>query len=289
MVDPAVVDDHGVAPEGLPLDDDYAGPRNLPVEKVLSADGTAIAFERSGSGPAVVVIGGGLNDRAMFTPFASILSEHFTVFNYDRRGRGDSEYGDPEQYTIDREVEDLAAVIEATGEPTAVFANCTGGMIAIRAAAAGVPMSKLGLYEPPYNSPKATPEQVTQLKELIAEDRRDETVTLFAKDIVRFMNDETLDHFKQHPAWQAFVSMSPSTIYDTVISTEHNSIPLESLPQVKVPTLIVRGEDSSAPIKDACLTLSEEIPGARLITLEGEGHLFNQKTGAPLMVEFFGS
>ncbi|SCL34478.1 Pimeloyl-ACP methyl ester carboxylesterase [Micromonospora nigra] len=287
MVDTAAAEDHGVAPDGLPLTDDYAGPRDLPVETVVSADGTVIAYEKSGSGPPVVVIGGGLNDRAMFTPFAQLMSEHFTVYNYDRRGRGDSEYGDPERFTMDREVEDLAAVIAVTGEPTAVFANCTGGMIAIYAAAHGVPMSKLGLYEPPYNSPKATPAQIAQLKQFIEEDRREEAVTLFARDMVRFITEETLENFKQHPAWQAFKSMAPSALYDAVISVDHNAIPHGLLPKVEVPTLILSGCDSSAAIQAACVTLSQEIPNARLIRLEGEGHLFNQKVGAPLMAEFF--
>src|SRR4051812_41240828 len=197
MTDTATVDDHGVAPEGLPLTDDYAGPRDLPLQYVVSADGTRIAYEVSGDGPAVVIIGGGLNDRAMFTPFAQLLSPHFTVYNYDRRGRGDSEYGNPEHFSMEREIEDLAAVIAATGEPTSVFANCTGGMIAISAATAGVPMKKLGLYEPPYDSPRATAAQIALLKHFIVEDRRDDAVTLFARDMVRFVTPETLDHFKQ--------------------------------------------------------------------------------------------
>ena len=289
MVDTATAEDHGVAPDGLPLTDDYAGPRNLPMETVTSADGTVIAYEKSGSGPPVVVIGGGLNDRAMFTPFATLMSEHFTVYNYDRRGRGGSGYGDPEQFSIEREIEDLAAVIAATGEPTSVFANCTGGMIAICAAAAGVPVLKLGLYEPPYDSPKATPEQIAQLRQFIAEDRREEAVTLFAKDMVRFITDETLENFKQHPAWQAFESMAPSAIYDAIISVDHNSVPFSILPKVTVPTLILSGRDSSAAIQNACGTLAEKLPDARIVRLEGEGHLFNQQTGAPLFAEFFAS
>ncbi|MEV4555552.1 alpha/beta hydrolase [Kitasatospora sp. NPDC049285] len=280
-------EDHGVAPEGLPLDDDYMGPRDLEVRTVRSADGTTIAYEKSGSGPAVVVIGGGLNDRAMFTPFATLLSDHFTVYNYDRRGRGDSEYGDPEQFSMQKEIEDLAAVIAETGEPTSVFANCTGGMIAIEAAAQGVPMAKLGLYEPPYNSPKATPEQIAQLKVYIEEDRREEAVTIFAKDMVRFITEDRLDYFKQHPAWAAFESMAPSALYDAIISVEYNDVPHAILPKVQVPTLILTGTDSSAAIRNACAEVSKEIPGAKLIVMEGEGHLFNQKSGAPVYTEFF--
>jgi len=93
--------------------------------------------------------------------------------------------------------------------------------------------------------------------------------------------------FKQHPAWKAFESMVPSTVYDAVISEQHSSIPSEILPDVTVPTLILSGMDSATSIQQACIILSEEIPDAELIRLEGEGHLFNQKVGAPLMAEFF--
>ena len=194
---------------------------------------------------------------------------------------------DPAEYTIQKEIEDLAAVIAATGEPTAVFANCTGGMIAVRAAAQGVPMSKLGLYEPPYDSPKPTAEQLDLLKQYIEEDRREEAVTIFARDIVRFITPETLDHFKQHPAWAAFESMVPSAYYDAILSLDHNAVPHEVLPQVDVPTLILTGTESTAAIRNACTVLSEGIAGAQLIVMEGEGHLFNQKSGAPVYAEFF--
>lgn len=291
MVEPAAVADDGVhgRVDGLPLGDDYEGPRDLVVEKVVSADGTTIAYEKCGSGPPVVVIGGGLNDRAMFTPLAQIMSERFTVYNYDRRGRGDSGYGDPDQWTIDREVEDLVAVLDAVGEPSHVFANCTGGMIAILAAAAGVPMVKLGLYEPPYWSLAATAEQLATLKQVIAEDRRDEAVTIFGRDIVRFMSDETLERFKQHPAWRAFQSMAPSTYYDGIISKDHTQIPFEELPKITVPTLVMRGDEGERGIHDACARIAEEIPQATLVTKEGYNHLFDQKAWTPLLMEFFES
>ncbi|MEU7474276.1 alpha/beta fold hydrolase [Streptomyces sp. NPDC044984] len=288
MVDPAATAEAGVVGDGLPLGEDYAGPRDLPVETVVSADGTTIAYEKSGSGPPVVIIGGGLNDKAMFTPLAQSLSRRFTVFNYDRRGRGGSDHGDPEQYTIDREVEDLVAVLDAVGEPGHVFANCSGGMIAIHAAAAGVPMAKLGLYEPPYSSPPLNGDEVDRLKRLVAEDRREEAVTLFGKEIVKFMTDETLERFKQHPAWQAFESMAPSCVYDAIINDRYGSIPHTLLPKIAVETLVLSGSESAPWIQEACVTLSEEIPRARLLRIEGEGHLFNQQTGAPLLVEFFG-
>lgn len=287
MVEPAV--DVDAAPPGLPLAPDYAGEHHSAVKKAISADGTAIAYEVTGTGPAVVVIGGGLNDRVMFTPFVTMMSEHFTIYNYDRRGRGDSDYGDPDNYTIQREVEDLAAVIEAADEPCSVFANCTGAIIAIHAAAAGVPMEKLGMYEPPYSYPSITPDQMRRLRELIAEGRREETVILFGTEVVGFLSPDTVESFKKHPVWQAFISMAPSCVYDAVISEQHSTIPFHLLPQVRVPTLILSGCESPLPIQEACQTLADEIPDAKLIRLEGEGHLLNQQVGTPLFAQFLQS
>jgi pimeloyl-ACP methyl ester carboxylesterase len=292
MVNPTrSVEDHGIAPDDLGLENDYAGSRDLPVETVVSADGTPIAYELSGSGPPVVVIGGGLNDRAMFYPFSNLMSQNFTVYNCDRRGRGDSGYGNPDTYTIYREVEDLAAVadavINATGERPSVFANCTGGQIALLAAAQGVPIKKLGLYEPPYWSRPAKPEELDHLQRLIAEDRREEVVSFFGLRIVGFLTEDTLEGFKQHPAWKAFEANSPSTYYDAIISKDHTEIPYEELRKITVPTFLIRGDSTSEGIFEACAKVVAEMPDARLLTMEGAGHVYDQKRVAPLMTEFF--
>jgi pimeloyl-ACP methyl ester carboxylesterase len=285
MVDQATVD----SGEELPLSEDYEGARDLPVEFVVSADGTKIAYEKVGSGPPVVVVGAGLNDRAMFTPLATIVSQRFTVYNYDRRGRGDSDTGDPQQWTIQREIEDLAAVLDAVGEPSHVFANCTGGMIAILAAASGVPMATLSLYEPPYWSPTTTDQQLRDLKQCIAEDRADDAVTIFARDIVGFITDDSLEEFKQHPAWSAFQTMVPSTYYDAMINRHHLQIPYQELPKITVPTLVMRGDEGPQEIRDACARIAQEIPQATLLTMSGHGHLFNQKAWSPMLMAFLES
>jgi pimeloyl-ACP methyl ester carboxylesterase len=276
-----------IAADGLPLGDDYAGPRDLAVHRVRSADGTAIAYEVSGDGPPLVIIGGGMNDRAMFTPLATIMSERYTTYNYDRRGRGDSEYGDPTRYTLDREVDDLAAVLAVVGEPAYVFANCTGGMIAVLAAAAGMPMLKLGMFEPPYGGQAASAGQVEELNQLILADKRDEVVAYFSMNVVRFMTAETVETFKRHPAWRAFVSMAPSTYYDAVISRDHTAIPFDELRQIAVPSLIMSGGESPRYVQDVCQTMADTIPDARFQALQGMGHLFDQKAGAPPLLEFF--
>ncbi|MER6910140.1 alpha/beta hydrolase [Streptomyces sp. NPDC000594] len=269
------------------LDADYGDARDCPMETAVSADGTVIAYERYGSGPPVVVIGGGLNDRAMFTPLSTIMSERFTVYTYDRRGRGDSGEGDPGRWTIDREIEDLAAILDAVGEPSHVFANCTGGMIAVLAAAGGLPMLRLGLYEPPYWSSPTTAEQVSTLRRLIDEDRREEVVTLFSRDIVGFLDDESIEKFKTHPAWAAFQTMTRSTYYDALINRDHLALPYDALHRIGVPTLVMRGDEGQRVIHDACARIAEEVPGAELVTMHGYDHLFDQKAGAPLLMEFF--
>ncbi|MFC9255797.1 alpha/beta fold hydrolase [Amycolatopsis thailandensis] len=266
---------------------DYAEHESV-LQKAVSADGTLIAYEQFGeTGPAVVVVGAGLNDRAMFTPLATAMSERFRVFNYDRRGRGESGNGDPDQWTIQLEIDDLRAVLEAVGEPCHVFANCTGGVIALLAAAGGAPMVKLALYEPPYWSETATAEQVAKLKQLIAEDRREEVVTIFARDVVGFIKDENIEHFKSHPAWKAFESMAPSTYYDAMISKDHLDIPYEEIRKITVPTLLMRGDDGIKEIHDACARIAEEIPRGELLTREGFDHLFDQKAWAPTLMEYF--
>ncbi|MEV8506967.1 alpha/beta hydrolase [Actinoplanes sp. NPDC051475] len=289
MQEPRTPEGAGVTLEGLDtvLDDDYDAPSTGRLEFVTSADGTRIAVDVSGSGPAVMVIGGGLNDRFMFGAFAQMLSEQFTVYNYDRRGRGDSGYGDPDQYTIEREIDDLRAVVELAGEPALVFANCTGGIIAVHAAASGVPIAKLAMYEPPYNYPKITPDQMARLKQLLVEDRREEAVTLFGLEVVGFLTPETLDNFKQHPAWKGFEANARSTLYDSIIDADHSSIPFDLLPKITVPTFILCGAETAASIRDAMVTLSEEIADAELVFLEGEVHVPDQRKCAPLVTNFF--
>jgi pimeloyl-ACP methyl ester carboxylesterase len=280
----------GATEEGLPdLPQDYAGSRNLPIQTLLSSDGTTIAYEVSGSGPPVVMIGGGLNDRAMFAPMAQALSEHFTVYNYDRRGRGDSGYGNPDEYTIQIEVDDLAAVIAVSGEPALVFGNCTGGIIAVHAAASGVPMAKLALYEPPYLYPKVTPEQMARLKQLLAEDRREEAVTLFGIEIVGFIDPDALEKFKLHPAWKAFEANALSTLYDSIIDDLHSAIPYDLLPKVTAPTILICGDATASSIQQACEILSQELPDASLLMLQGESHIIDQMKSAPLVMDFFQS
>lgn len=270
----------------LPLEDDYAAGPGLPVEYVTSADGARIAFERSGTGRPVVIVGGGLNDRAMFRPMAGILSQRSTVVNYDRRGRGDSDLGDPDAWTLATEVEDLRAVIDAVGEPCDVFGNCTGAMVAIEGAAAGLDIRRMALYEPPYRSPEATTEQLVAIRALIDEGRRGEIVELFGRDVVGFISPEKMEYFKAHPAWAAFESMAFSAYYDAIISRDHTAVPFAKLPDVTVPTVVMRGDVGDGGIHAACEQLADALPDAQLLTMRGCDHLLDQAAWSPYVMAF---
>jgi pimeloyl-ACP methyl ester carboxylesterase len=156
-----------------------------PMETVRSADGTEIAFDRLGSGPPVVLVCGGSVDRSDDAPLAELLSADLTVFNYDRRGRGDS--GDTQPYAIEREVEDIGAVIEAAGGRANLWGSSSGAVLALIATARGVPVSKLALWEPPFipeGVPKPPEDQVAQYERMIAEDRRGDAVEYFMSKVV---------------------------------------------------------------------------------------------------------
>ncbi|MFC3451329.1 alpha/beta fold hydrolase [Amycolatopsis speibonae] len=270
------------------LDNIGFGTRGLVLEHVTSADGTRIAFEKSGEGPPVIILGGGLNEKAMFADLAELLSEDFTVYNYDRRGRGNSEdNGGLSGYTVDREVEDLAAVLAAAGPEAAIFANCTGGLIAMQAAAKGVPMGKMALYEPTYGGHQLPESYMDDLERMVAADHRTDAVALFLKENVRF-SSETIEGFKSLPIWPSFEAMAPTTLYDSILDANHESVPFDQLPGIGVPTLVIGGRESPSWLIDNCHALADGLPNGQYVCMN-EGHLFNQKAGAPLLTVFFRS
>jgi pimeloyl-ACP methyl ester carboxylesterase len=266
------------------------GSRGLPVETVVSADGTSIAYERSGDGPPLVLIGGGLNEKATFGTFSELLSEHFTVINYDRRGRGHSGDGDRNRYAIDLEVEDLAAVLAVAGGPCYVFANCTGGMIAIRGVADGLPVTKLALYEPPFAAddgtrPTVAEDYLDRLTALIDAGRYEDAVVLFEQESVG-LSDENIAQFQQHPAWPALVALAPTLIYDNIIGGD-GAIPLDLVAKIDIPVLVIDGGDSPPWQRHACEDLARELADARHLRMPGQSHIMNKQAATPILTEFF--
>jgi pimeloyl-ACP methyl ester carboxylesterase len=155
------------------------------MDTVTSKDGTTIAFDRLGDGPPVILVCGGSTDRMANAPLAELLAEHFTVFNYDRRGRGDS--GDAAPYAVEREVEDLDAVIDAAGRSAFVYGTSSGGALALEAAASGLAITKLAIWEPPFSldeSSRPPADQVQRYNEMISAGHRGDAVEYFMTKVV---------------------------------------------------------------------------------------------------------
>src|SRR5215470_16121283 len=188
------------------------------METVSSTDGTVIAYEIRGDGPPVVLVGGGFNDRNSPADLAEALSTRFTVATYDRRGRGDS--GDTAPYTVDREIEDLAAVIAAVGAPALVYGNSSGGVLALRAAAAGVPIGRLAILEPPFrvDGTAALPERyVETLEELTSDGRMADAIEYFLTQAVG-LPPQAVEQTRRSPAWPGMQRMAPTLVYDAHVT-----------------------------------------------------------------------
>jgi pimeloyl-ACP methyl ester carboxylesterase len=264
------------------------------METVTSRDGTTIAFDRLGAGPAVIPVGGALSTRShpAVRELAERLAQNFTVLNYDRRGRGDS--GDTTPYAVTREIEDLAALIEVVGGKANLCGFSSGAVLALDAANAlpgGV--EKLTLYEPPFivddSRPPVPDDFLAQLNALIAEGRRGEAVEFFLTTAVR-VPAEVLAAMKDDPSWPALEDVAHTLAYDSTIVGETMSgkpLPADRWAAVTAPTLVIVGGESEAFFHNGAQALVEILPNAQLRTLEGQAHNVAAEAIAPLLVEFF--
>ena len=259
------------------------------VHTVKSSDGTVIAYDRVGEGPPVVLVCGGLNQRVMYQKLVDQLSDRYTVLNYDRRGRGDSGDGDPEQYTMELELDDLAAVIGEADQPPYVIANCTGSILTAHAAANGVPMAKIAMYEPPYvvggGKPPVPEDLLARLKELVAAGRNDDAVVLFQIEAVG-NSPEFVERFRQHPAWPLFAGLANTLPYEHVIYGD-GSVPEDVMRKVRVPTLVMEGDTSPIWQRNACELVAELIPDSQRLIFPGAGHVMPVGEVGKPATEFF--
>jgi pimeloyl-ACP methyl ester carboxylesterase len=232
---------------------------------VTSRDGTRIAFDQSGEGPAIILVVGAFNDRATGAPLARALERQFTVFNYDRRGRGES--GDTAPYANEREIEDLEALIAQAGGSAGVFGYSSGALLALRAPAQGLAISRLAVYDPPPTGGQAG-QLAPQLTELIADGRRGEAVELFQAEAVGLPR-AVVAQMRNAPFRPALEKMAHTLVYDSKILGE---LPAGLLASVRIPTLVIDGEQSHPVLRQAAQSLAEALPEGRYRTLEGQGH-----------------
>ena len=256
--------------------------------KAISQDGTPIVYDVSGSGPPLVVVNGALGYRSFSyaRALAAELAKGFTVVNYDRRGRGDS--GDTKPYAVQREVEDLAALAGEVGEAPFVFGLSSGGALALEAAASGVRMRKLAVYEPPYmiGNPKGRPppDYEERMTRLIAEDRRDDAVKFFMRTVgVPGLVVAVMPLF---PFWKGLRAVAHTLPYDAAVMAGFD-LPRERFAGIGVPTLAATGQKSPPMLQIAAAAVAQVVPGARQRTLPGQNHGVKPSAIAPVLKEFF--
>ncbi|MGZ3675939.1 MAG: alpha/beta fold hydrolase [Ktedonobacterales bacterium] len=263
------------------------------MQTVTSRDGTTIAFDRLGARPAVILVGGAFEQRAMDSEtaqLAPLLVEHFSVFHYDRRGRGEST--DTQPYAVQREIEDVDALITAAGGSAFVFGISSGAALALEAALKlGDKVKKLAMYEPPYNSDDTARqtwrEFRKQLAETLAAGRRGDAIGLFM--MLLGMPAGHLDGMRQHPMWPMWEAVAPTIAYAAAVLGDDASVPTEKAARVAIPTLIMDGSESYPFMHVTAQALASVIPNAELHTLEGQTHEVAVGVLAPMLVEFFNS
>jgi pimeloyl-ACP methyl ester carboxylesterase len=292
--------------------------------RVRSGDGTTIAFERSGAGSPVIVVGGAFNDRTTAAPLAAALAATLTaqredrsllgpgasarserseprsreprpaqsqagltVYAYDRRGRGDS--GDTAPYAVDREVEDLQALIAEAGGAAGLYGVSSGAILAIEAAAAGIGVSQLALFEPPFTVDDSRPHHdsaiSTELAELTSAGRRREAVELFMRKAVG-LPDELVAQVRESPMWPELEKLAHTLPYDTTI-TGDGTVPARLLASITVPTIVIGSEGSPPWLRSAVRAVAEALPHARRRSLAGEYHEVPPDVLGPVLTEFF--
>ncbi|MFF1925286.1 alpha/beta fold hydrolase [Streptomyces sp. NPDC058221] len=256
------------------------------MDKILSRDGTLIAYRRRGEGPPVIVVGGALGTARTEEPLARLLAPRFHVVTYDRRGRGDS--GDSAPYAVEREIEDLTAVAQALGGRPSVFGVGAGGALALEAQAAGLPVGLLAVYEPPYTPGAAgqlfKADCTARLHRLLSAGDRDGAVELFLS--VTGVAAELIARMRSAPLWRSLESMAHTLAYDDAL-LGNGEVPAERFAAVTARTLVVSGGSSTESARAATRLLAEALPRARHRTLTGQTREVAPQVIAPVLAEFF--
>ena len=229
-------------------------------------------------------------DRALTGPTAEELAKHFTVLNYDRRGRGDS--GDTGPYAVEREIEDIGALIVEAGGSASVYGHSSGADLALRAAAYGLPIDKLVLHEPPYNTDGEEEQRISReyamdLEAMLSEGRRGDAVELFFTTVG--MPTEMVGGMRQTPRWAELEAMAPTLAYDSEIMGDSagGTVPAELAGRVSTETLVLVGGASPAWTIDIGRQVADALPNGQHRVLEGQEHVVPPEVLVPVLAEFF--
>ncbi|MEA2409851.1 MAG: hypothetical protein QOC77_412 [Thermoleophilaceae bacterium] len=266
--------------------------------KVNSRDGTPIAYEEQGAGPALILVDGAFGSRTMGPngPLAPLLAERFTVYTYDRRGRGDSgAANDAAPDAVSREIEDIEALIGAAGGSAHLYGISSGAVLALEAATRLTSVRKLALYEAPLvvdNSRPPVPDTyLRQMTDLVARDRRGDAIRLFMKTGIG-LPSIVVALMRLMPAWRKMKAVAHTLPYDVLVTVDFQRgrpLPVGAWATATHQTLVICGGKSPAWMRNGMRALADVLPNARLRTLEGQTHLVKPKALAPILVDFFGA
>jgi pimeloyl-ACP methyl ester carboxylesterase len=260
------------------------------VKEVTSQDGTKIAFDQMGQGPAVVLVCGGSVDRMSNAPLAAALADQFTVYNFDRRGRGDS--GDTPPYAVEREVEDIAAVIDAAGGSAFLYGISSGAALALEAARL-LPskVKKLALYEPPYivgdTRPRPPADTARIYNDFVSSGRRGEAAEYFMVQVVG-LPPEFAAQARNAPWWPAQEALAHTLAYDATIMGDY-SLPADRARAVTTPTAVIAGGATWDWMRTTAQALAAAMPDAEYRVLEGQEHNVDPTVLATALTDFFNS
>jgi pimeloyl-ACP methyl ester carboxylesterase len=263
-----------------------------PMQKVTSKDGTLIAFDRAGQGPALILVGGALSERSANAPLVKLLAPSFTVLSYDRRGRGDS--GDTAPYAVEREIQDIEALITEAGGSAFVYGKSSGAVLALEATSQlSDRIRKLALYEPPLivddGRPPPPPGYAEQLDALIAEGRPGDAIEFFMTKVVG-MPAEAVAPMRKAPTWPKMEAMAHTLAYDVAVAGDTmsgNPLPAQRWASATAPTLVMDGGASPEWMRNGATALANVLANAQHRTLPGQTHEVGPEVIAPVLERFF--
>lgn len=262
---------------------------------VTSKDGSSIAYDKTGNGPAVIVVNGAMQYRA-FDPslaqLAELLGKDFTVYNYDRRGRGES--GDTPPFAKEREIEDLQALVEAAGGKAMIFGLSSGSVVVLDTAAVTPGITKVAVYEPPLivdaSRRSVAPDYVAHLNKLVADGKRGDAVEYFMTEAVGIPAEYVGGMKQDAPMWATMTAIAHTIAYDGAFVADlmqGKPLPTDRWTTVTAPVLVVDGGASDAWMHHGAEALGNILPNASRRTLAGQDHSVAPEVIAPVLIEFF--
>lgn len=255
---------------------------------VTSKDGTHIAYHKTGNGPAIILVDGAFcsKDFGPMAKLAPALSEHFTVISYDRRARGES--GDTKPYSVEREIEDIDALIQIAGGEANLFGISSGAILCVHAAAAGLSVNKLALLEPPYvgnKDGKRPANAVQQLSRMIAEEKRGDAVKFYLTKVIG-VPAIFVFILRLTPNWPKMKAIAASLPYDAAVCGDFN-LPAKQLAAIKLPAIVIDSTKSPAMLRNAVKAAADALPNGEQVSLNGKVHDVPPEILVPALTDFF--